>query len=118
MRKVSRWIVASLALWLSACSTLLKTAEQVPWSPVTLNTAKEADLLDVTFTQQTGWLVGSGTTLLKSTDGGKTWLPPFNKPLMGKPNDQGEPQPLLARFLSVSFTEDGKEGWLAGEPRI
>jgi photosystem II stability/assembly factor-like uncharacterized protein len=49
--------------------------------------------------------VGSNSTVLETTDGGKTW--------QAKGLDLGEQN---YRFTSVSFTD--KEGWITGEPSI
>ena len=76
-----------------------------PWQVVPLPT--DATLQDVSFTQDPshGWAVGSNSTVLETTDGGKTW--------QAKGLDLGEQN---YRFTSVSFTD--KEGWITGEPSI
>jgi photosystem II stability/assembly factor-like uncharacterized protein len=76
-----------------------------PWQPVSLPT--EATLLDVAFTGDSkhGWLVGKNSTLLESTDGGKTWEP-RNLELGNQ----------IYNFISVSFS--GNEGWVTGQPSL
>jgi photosystem II stability/assembly factor-like uncharacterized protein len=76
-----------------------------PWEVVPLPT--EATLQDVGFTGDSkhGWAVGSNSTILETTDGGKTWQ---EKGLeLGSQN---------YRFTDVSFA--GEEGWITGEPSI
>ena len=76
-----------------------------PWQTISVPT--EANLQDVAFTDnhQHGWLVGSNSTLLETTDAGQTWQP--------RNLDLGDQNYL---FSSVSFA--GQEGWIAGEPSI
>jgi len=76
-----------------------------PWQVITVPT--EANLQDIGFTSdpQHGWLVGSSSTLLETTNGGQTWQP--------LALDLGEQKYL---FSSVSFA--GAEGWVVGEPSI
>ncbi|WP_287130961.1 photosynthesis system II assembly factor Ycf48 [Candidatus Cyanaurora vandensis] len=114
---IGRWCgVLTLVLLVQACN-FIKTAEQVPWSEASLTT--EADLLDVHFVDsQTGWMVGTKTTVLKTIDGGTTWRPAFDKPLQGDKNAEGETADLNARFVAVAFTPNGQEGWISGNPRI
>ncbi len=118
-RRTFGHVLTSLSLLglLSACSGI-KVADQVPWVAVPLST--DADLLDVVFTDdQTGWLVGSQTSVFKTQDGGKTWQPAFTQPLKGDVlNEDGQRTELKARFISVDFTADGREGWIAGKPRL
>jgi photosystem II stability/assembly factor-like uncharacterized protein len=77
--------------------------EKSQWQPVALDGLAQVDLIDLAFSGEQGWLVGSRSTLLTSTDGGSTWKP---KPL----KLDGD-----VRFLSVSFS--GLEGWICGEPK-
>jgi photosystem II stability/assembly factor-like uncharacterized protein len=76
-----------------------------PWQVVP--TPTEATLQDVAFTGDPnhGWVVGSQSTILETTDGGKTWQ---EKKL--------ELGPQNYRLTAVSFK--GDEGWIAGEPTI
>lgn len=76
-----------------------------PWQPVYV--PSEVNLLDIGFTNngQHGWLVGSDSTLLESSDAGETWR------TIGLSLDSEK-----YRFTSVSFA--GKEGWIVGEPAI
>lgn len=95
----------SIALMCFGCSNAyLASTETNPWQPVSLET--DANLLDVSFADSPthGWLVGTNSTLMETTNGGKTW----------------EPRTLeldqTYRFSSVSFS--GQEGWIAGQPSI
>ncbi|WP_245395680.1 photosynthesis system II assembly factor Ycf48 [Anthocerotibacter panamensis] len=121
MRVSGYWVsLFGLVALLQGCATLLKTADKVPWLPssITANVA-DVDLLDVTFVSpQTGWLVGSKTTVLKTEDGGKTWQTAFAQRLKGPTDAEGKQEDLKARFLSVDFSKDGQEGWIVGKPRI
>ncbi len=76
-----------------------------PWQTVPLPT--ESTLQDVAFSSDLkhGWIVGSDSTLLETTDGGNSW--------------QSRELPLgeqKYRLNSVSF--QGQEGWISGEPAI
>ncbi|MEQ8467070.1 photosynthesis system II assembly factor Ycf48 [Coleofasciculus sp. E1-EBD-02] len=77
-----------------------------PWELVSLPT--QETLRDIGFTDNPshGWLVGSNSTLLETTDGGETW--------QEKVLDVGDENKY--RFTSVSFADD--EGWIVGEPSI
>jgi len=77
-----------------------------PWELVALPT--QETLRDIGFTDNPshGWLVGSNSTLLETTDGGETW--------QEKVLDVGDENKY--RFTSVSFADD--EGWIVGEPSI
>lgn len=76
-----------------------------PWQTISVST--DANLQDIALTDdpQHGWLVGSNSTLLETTDGGQTWQP--------KSLELGDQKYL---FSSVSFA--GQEGWIVGEPSI
>ncbi|MBV9385905.1 MAG: photosynthesis system II assembly factor Ycf48 [Chroococcidiopsidaceae cyanobacterium CP_BM_ER_R8_30] len=86
------------------CSQVTSLSDN-PWQAVTLPT--KANLQDISFTSdhQHGWLVGNDSTLLETTDGGKTWQP--------TKLDLGDQKYI---FSSVSFA--GSEGWVTGEPAI
>lgn len=77
-----------------------------PWELVSLPT--QETLRDIGFTDDLnhGWLVGSNSTLLETTDGGYTWQEKFL--------DVGDNNTY--RLTSISFA--GKEGWIVGEPSI
>ncbi|NEQ23529.1 MAG: hypothetical protein F6K28_31145 [Microcoleus sp. SIO2G3] len=97
-------IVVAIAFFCISCS-YTESLSYNPWQVVPLPT--EATLQDVGFTGDLnhGWAVGSNSTLLETTDGGKTWQ---EKGLaLGEQN---------YRFTSVSFS--GEEGWITGEPSI
>lgn len=76
-----------------------------PWQLVPLPT--ESTLQDVAFTNDTshGWVVGSNSTILETTDGGQTW--DEKKLALGEQN---------YRFNNIDFA--GDEGWITGEPAI
>lgn len=97
-------VLLAVVLLCVACSKV-PTISQNPWEIVPIST--ESNLSDVAFTgdKNHGWIVGSNTTLLESTDGGETWQP--------KVLDLGEQK---YRFNSVSFS--GEEGWIAGQPSL
>jgi photosystem II stability/assembly factor-like uncharacterized protein len=48
-----------------------------------------------------GWVVGDAGTLLRTTDGGRTWL--------------GQKSGTNQSLYSIAFHEDGKRGWIVGE---
>ncbi|MFB2838182.1 photosynthesis system II assembly factor Ycf48 [Floridanema evergladense] len=87
-----------------ACSKVPSISEN-PWQILAIPT--DSNLSDVAFTEDKnhGWIVGSNTTLLETTDGGETWQP--------KILDLGEQK---YRFSAISFS--GKEGWIAGQPAL
>lgn len=104
--KTLKQIVILLAIvgFCIGCS-YVPSASYNPWHQVSLPT--DATLRDVAFTSDShhGWLVGSNSTILETTDGGETW--------QQKVLDLGEQN---YRFTSISFS--GEEGWLVGEPAI
>lgn len=95
----------SIALVCFGCANAyLEATESNPWQEVSLDT--NASLLDISFADSPthGWLVGTNSTLMETTNGGKTWEP------RALDLDQ------TYRFSSVSFS--GQEGWIAGQPSI
>ncbi len=109
-RLASAWkrgvVLMMVAVLMTSCGNVfLAETETNPWEVIALPT--EAALSDVAFAGggQHGWLVGSRTTLLESTDAGKTWEPR----ILGL----GEQQ---YTFTSIDF--EGEEGWLVGQPNI
>lgn len=103
--KLLQRVVVLLAVFLLCigCSTVPSLSYN-PWETISVPT--DANLQDISFTDpQHGWLVGSNSTLLETTDGGQTWQP--------KSLDLGDQNYLLS---SVSFA--GQEGWITGEPSI
>ncbi|NJM96356.1 MAG: photosynthesis system II assembly factor Ycf48 [Phormidesmis sp. RL_2_1] len=96
-------IVAVMAT--SCAQIFLAETETHPWEVIALPT--EASISDVAFASdgQHGWLVGSRTTLLESTDAGKTWEP--------RTLELGE-----QRYTFTSIDFNGEEGWLVGQPGI
>ncbi|MEM6448876.1 MAG: photosynthesis system II assembly factor Ycf48 [Cyanobacteria bacterium P01_D01_bin.105] len=94
-----------VALTTSCGNVFLAATETNPWEVIALPT--EASISDVAFAQggEHGWLVGSRTTLLESTDAGQTWDP--------RVLELGEQQ---YTFTSIDFS--GDEGWLVGQPSI
>lgn len=97
-------VLTAVVLLCIGCSSVPSTSFN-PWQVVSLPI--DANLQDISFTDdlQHGWLVGSKSTLLETTDGGKTW--------QQKNLDLGEQDYLLS---SVSFS--GQEGWIVGEPSL
>ncbi|MGQ9864963.1 MAG: photosynthesis system II assembly factor Ycf48 [Pseudanabaenaceae cyanobacterium] len=73
------------------------------WQRVPLDT--QATLLDIDLVGDRGWLVGTGGTLLTTTDGGKTWR-----------LQTLDLRDANYRFVSVSFA--GDEGWIVGQPSL
>ncbi len=95
-----------VALLTTSCGNVfLSDTETNPWEVIALPT--EASISDVAFAKggEHGWLVGSRTTLLESTDAGKTWEPRIL--------ELGEQS---YTFTSIDF--NGDEGWLVGQPSI
>lgn len=97
-------ILLAIGLFCISCSKV-PSVNSNPWQVVSVPT--QSNLQDIGFTSDTnhGWLVGSDSTLMETTDGGKTWQP--------RSLDLGDRK---YRFTSVSFK--GQEGWIAGEPAI
>ncbi len=100
-----RVVVLLAVVLLSIGCSKVPSLSYNPWQ--TLSVPTEANLEDIAFTdnQQHGWLVGSKSTILETTDGGQTWQP--------KSLELGDQN---YRFSSVSFA--GSEGWIAGELSI
>ena len=99
-------VLLMVAVFTTSCGNVfLEGTETNPWEVIALPT--EASISDVDFAGDGnhGWLVGSRTTLLESTDAGKTWDP--------RTLDLGEQQ---YTFTSIDF--NGDEGWLVGQPSI
>jgi len=97
-------ILLAVVLLCIGCSSVPSLSYN-PWQVITVPT--KANLQDIGFTDnlQHGWLVGSKSTLLETTDGGQTWQP-INL-------DLGDQNYL---FSAVSFS--GQEGWIVGKPSI
>lgn len=96
-------VLTAVILLCIGCSSVPST-EYNPWEVISV--PADTNLQDIGFTddKQHGWLVGSKSTLLETTDGGKTWQPK---------NLDLEENYLLS---SVSFS--GQEGWVVGEPAL
>ena len=75
-----------------------------PWQTISVPT--DATLQDIGFSgdSQHGWLVGSNSTILETTDGGQTWQP--------KQLD------LEQNYLLSGVSFAGAEGWIVGEPGL
>jgi len=98
--------IGLVAVLSTSCgNAFLADTQTNPWEVIALPT--EAAISDVAFAKggQHGWLVGSRTTLLESTDGGKTWDPRILE--LGEQN---------YTFTAIDFS--GDEGWLVGQPNI
>jgi len=96
-------VLVAIAMLCSSCGGYLPSISGTPWQQVSVPT--EANLLDLSFVDaKHGWLTGTSSTLMETTDGGKTW----------------EPRTLdldqAYRLNSVSFS--GNEGWIAGQPSL
>ncbi len=100
LRRVA--VLLAIVLLCFGCSKVVNLSQN-PWQVLTLPT--DANLMDIAFTSDSthGWVVGSNSTLLETTDGGETWQP--------RNLDLGDQK---FRFNSVSFS--GEEGWIVGEP--
>lgn len=98
--------VSALVLCSGCARAYLPAISTQPWEQVALPV--NATLSDVSFTDdlEHGWLVGKNSTLLESTDGGRTW----EQRIL----DLGEEQ--VYTFTTVSFS--GQEGWITGQPSI
>lgn len=105
VRFLKRFVIfLGILIVCASCSKVPSTLVN-PWQLVEVPT--EENLFDIAFTQnpQHGWIVGGGSTLLETNDGGNHWK--LQTPELGEQN---------FRFTSVSFT--GNEGWIVGEPAI
>lgn len=104
--KLTRRVVAFLAIILlcaGCANSYLPGLDQQFWQVLTVPT--EANLSDIAFANpQHGWLVGSNSALLETTDGGQTW----------EQRTLGLEQSY--RLTSVSFKDD--EGWIVGQPSL
>ena len=68
------------------------------WTVLPMNTNQQ--LMDVAFvTEQVGWVVGRSSTILKTTDGGASWI--------------SQQAPINQDFISVFFI-DANIGWVSG----
>lgn len=97
-------ILLAVVLFCASCSQVPSVSNS-PWHAISLPT--QANLQDLAFTGDPnhGWVVGSDSTLLETTDGGKTW--------QSRKLELGDRQ---YRFTGVSFAD--QEGWITGEPSI
>lgn len=97
-------VLLAVVFFCIGCSRVPSTAYN-PWYVVELPT--EVTLLDLDFTDDPnhGWIVGTRSTLLETTDGGNTWQ-----------LRELELEDKNYRLNSVSFA--GNEGWIVGEPSI
>ncbi|HEY9691282.1 MAG TPA: photosynthesis system II assembly factor Ycf48 [Oculatellaceae cyanobacterium] len=97
-------ILLAIAVLAASCSQVASLTKS-PWQII--NVPTQATLVDIAFTADSnhGWLVGSDSTLVETTDGGKTW-----KVRNLDVDNQNY------RLSSVSFV--GDEGWVTGDPAI
>lgn len=97
-------ILLVVALFCVSCSRVPSLSNN-PWKVINLPT--QENILDLAFTGEPnhGWVVGSNSTLLETTDGGQTWQ-----------NRKLELGDQKYRFNSISFQD--QEGWIAGEPSL
>ena len=105
LRLLQRFVVLLTVILLCIGCSSVPSISYNPWQITSVPT--KANLQDISFTDnpQHGWLVGSASTILETTDAGQNWHP------ISLELDE---QKYL--FSSVSFA--GKEGWIAGEPSI
>ncbi len=105
MKKLKQIVILLAVVFFCVSCSYAPPLANNPWQVVPLPT--EATLQDIGFTGDPthGWAVGSASTILETTDGGKTW--------QEKGLELGEQS---YRFTSVSFA--GDEGWVTGEPAI
>lgn len=105
LRLLQRVVVLLAVVLLCIGCSKVPSLSYNPWQVISVPT--DANLQDITFTDnlQHGYLVGSNSTILETTDGGQNWQP-ISLDLEDK----------KYRFTSVSFA--GSEGWIAGEPSI
>jgi len=98
-------ILLAVVFLATGCKGFLPAVVNNPWQRVELPI--EENMLDLGFTgdKQHGWMVGTNSSLLETTNGGKTW--------QQKVLDLGEQK---YRFTSVNFS--GDDGWIAGQPSI
>ncbi|MDE0089019.1 MAG: YCF48-related protein, partial [Candidatus Poribacteria bacterium] len=99
---MKRGILFSIILTLLLCLTPFVFAQK-EW--VTVSQSQwQAGFSDVFFVDaQNGWIVGSDSTILNTTDGGKTWNHQPNRPL-----------PFKIELKKVRFINP-KIGWVVGE---
>jgi photosystem II stability/assembly factor-like uncharacterized protein len=97
-------ILLVVALFCVSCSRIPSLSNN-PWKVINLPT--QENILDLAFTGEPnhGWVVGSNSTLLETSDGGQTWQ-----------NRKLELGDQKYRFNSISFQD--QEGWIAGEPSL
>lgn len=97
-------ILLAIAVLAASCSQVASVTNS-PWQVI--NVPTQATLADIAFAADSnhGWLVGSDSTLVETTDGGKTWQV-----------RHVDVDSQNYRFTSVSFA--GDEGWVTGEPAI
>ncbi len=103
---IAQLVLVGIAVVLCGCSNAyLESTPTNAWQVVPLPT--DVTLLDVAFAEdgQHGWLVGKQSTVLETTDGGKSWK--------SRSLDVAEQS---YNFTSVSMS--GDEGWIVGEPNI
>lgn len=105
MKKLKQFVILLGLVLICASCNYAQALSYNPWQLVPLPT--EATLQDIAFTKNAnhGWAVGSNSTILETTDGGKTW--------QEKKLQLGE---QTYRLTAVSFS--GEEGWITGEPAI
>jgi photosystem II stability/assembly factor-like uncharacterized protein len=98
--------LVAVLLLCTSCATFAPPLGFNPWEIVSLPT--DETILDMSFsTAEHGWMVGSNSTVLETTDGGTTW-----NPRVLELDEEGPGY----RLSSVSFK--GDEGWVTGQPSI
>ena len=89
-----------------------KADESGGWTRIVSGT--DDDLFDITFAETTGWAVGHGGTVLRSTDGGNTWqrvAAPSSEDLIHVSSQGAQQAQVIARSGKSFTTTDGGQTW-------
>ncbi|MBI4165751.1 MAG: hypothetical protein HY508_08470 [Acidobacteria bacterium] len=92
--------------------TIQKADESGGWTRIVSGT--DDDLFDITFAENTGWAVGHGGTVLRSTDGGTTWqrvASPSSEDLIHVSSQGAQQAQVIARSGKSYTTTDGGQTW-------
>jgi hypothetical protein len=92
--------------------TIQKADESGGWTRIVSGT--DDDLFDITFAETTGWAVGHGGTVLRSTNGGNTWqrvAAPSSEDLVHVSSQGAQQAQVIARSGKSFSTTDGGQTW-------